>query len=155
MYVKAITKTAVFSVKLKNLVDIPLLQAAACDRTHMGQVFKLAYLLGYFGFLRLSNLVPHSMSTFSHMKHLAKGDIFYTHSEIVILIKWSKTLQNNNQARLLKIPVLNNHLCPLRVLKVCLQLVPGSSNSPLFQFKLFNKWVPLTDSRVRGSLLVW
>ena len=154
MYIKAIQKTATFSVKLKNLVDICLLEAIvrACDKTYMGTVFKAAYLLGFFGFLRLSNLVPHSITTFSYLKHLAKGDIFFTHSEAIILIKWSKTMQSNNQARLLKLPILGNVICPAQALKACLQLVPGSSNAPLFQFRMFKKWVPLTDNKVRSHL---
>ena len=154
MYIKAVQKTAPFMVKLKNVVDTSLLAAIVrvCDKTHMGQVFKAAYLLGFFGFLRLSNLVPHTLSTFSHLKHLAKGDVFFSPSEVIILLKWSKTMQNNNQAKLLKIPILNNDICPAQALKACLQIVPGSSNSPLLQFKMFRNWIPLTDSRVRAHL---
>ena len=134
-------------------MDISLLEdvISACQKL-FGTIFKAAYLLGVFGFLRLSNLVPHSMSTYSHFKHWATGDVFFSTCEAVILIKWSKTIQNNNQARLLKIPFLNNHLFPVQALKTCLQWVPGSSNSALFQFKLFGNSVPLTDSRVTAHL---
>ena len=154
MYIKAVQKTAPFVVKLNNVIDIPLLTdlVAACQKTHLGSIFKAAYLLGFFGFLRLSNLVPHSMSTYSYLKHIAKGDVFFTPSEAIVLIKWSKTMRNNDQAKLLKLPVLNNHLCPAQALKACLKLVPGASNFPLFQFKMFKNWVPLTDSRVRAHL---
>ena len=40
----------------------------------------------------------------------------------------------------------------VKALKACLQLLPGTSNAPLFQFKMLNNWVPLTDSRVRAHL---
>ena len=61
-------------------------------------------------------------------------------------------MQSNNQARILKIPVLNNVICPAKALRACLQLVPGFSNAPLFQFKMFKNWVPLIDNKVRSHL---
>ena len=89
------------------------------------------------------------MATFSHLKHLVRGDVFFDRNVAVILIKWSKTLQLNNQARLLKIPRLNNEICPFLALKKCLSIVPGDTNAPLFQFKIANKWTPMMDGRVR------
>ena len=47
---------------------------------------------------------------------------------------------------------MHNELCPARALKTCLALVPGGSKAPLLQFKLFQSWIPLTDSRVRRHL---
>ena len=49
--------------------------------------------------------------------------------------KMNKTSQFNNQARLLKIPLLNNQICPFRALRECVNFVPGGNNSSLFQFK--------------------
>ena len=86
----------------------------------MGHIFKTAYLLGFFGFLRLSNLVPHAVSSFSHLKHLAKGDIVFGQSHTTVLIKWSKTLKFGDQARLLKLPKLDKNICPYKALKRCL-----------------------------------
>ena len=118
----------------------------------MGTIFKAVYLLAFFGFLRLSNLVPHSLSSYFHMKQLSKGDFFFMAKEGIILLKWTKTLQNHNQARLLKLPILNNDLCQVRAIKNCLKLVPGGNNAPMFQFNLFGRWTPLTDTRVRKHL---
>ena len=55
-------------VTLHSVIDIPLLSkiVAQCDSMAMGQVFKAMYLLGFFSFLRLSNLVPRSITTFSY-----------------------------------------------------------------------------------------
>ena len=118
----------------------------------MGAIFKAMYLLAFFGFLRLSNLAPVNVKDFSPFKHLAKGDIFFSDAYVTILIKWSKTLQFSNQARLLKIPFLHNDICPANALKECVNVVPGNNNAPLFQFNLFGKWVPITHSRVRNHL---
>ena len=136
MFIKAVQKTARFSVCLPNLVDIDLFKTimTKCDSIYMGKIFKVAYCLGFFGFLRLSNLVPHNVNSFSFLKHLCKGDIFFKQTEATVLMKWTKTMQSNNKARLLKIPVLNNNFCPVKALKDCLQIVPGGNNAPLLQF---------------------
>ena len=61
-------------------------------------------------------------------------------------------MQLGNQARLLKLPKLENDICPYNALKTCLQLVPGDKNQPLFQFRLHGRWSPLTDNQVRRHL---
>ena len=153
-YLKSIQKTSPFSVKMHSIIDTSLLSdiVSTCRLTFLGDVFKAVYLTAFFGFFRLSNLVPHTISTFSLMKHLTRGDIFFSQKFVIILIKWSKPMQNNNQARLIKLPLLNNHLCPFLALKRCLQIIPGSKNDPLFQFKSGSIWLPLTDNRVRSHL---
>ena len=74
MYLKAIQKPTPFKITLHNIVDIPFLHEiiTKCKSTYLGQIFKAMYLLAFFGFLRLSNMAPHSVATFSHLKHLAK-----------------------------------------------------------------------------------
>ena len=154
LFLKSIQKTAPLSVKLHHLIDVPLLKSivSTCDFTFLGHIFKSIYLVAFFGFFRLSNLVPHSIAEFSLLKHLTRGDIFFSPSYVIVLLKWSKTMQTNDQAMLIKLPVLNNSLCPARALKKCLQLAPGSKNHPLFQFKCGNTWLPMTDNRVRSHL---
>ena len=64
---------------LKTIIDIPTLQLMVrhCDFTYMGQVFKAVYTLAFFSFLRLSNLVPHTVKSYSPLYHLARGDIIF------------------------------------------------------------------------------
>ena len=84
---------------------------------------KLNYLLGFF------------VSLFYDMKHLAKGDLFlFSKYHMIVLTQWSKTTQMNNLVRLLKLPYINNDLCPAKALKTRLQMVPGSKISLLFPF---------------------
>ena len=66
-YQKAVQLTAPMNVKFKKIIDIPLLLKIVeqCNFTYMGQVFKSLYLLAFYSFLRMSNLVPHSMAAFS------------------------------------------------------------------------------------------
>ena len=154
MFVKSVQKSSPLAVKLKAIIDPDTLRAIvrSCEDTYMGLIFKSMYLLGFFSFLRLSNLVPHSVATFDCKKHLAQGDIFFKDNSAVILVKWSKTMQLNNQVKLITIPKLNNDICPVSALRDVLALTPGGSNTPLFQFKEQGVWVPMTDTRVRRHL---
>ena len=56
------------------------------------EIFTALYLLAFFSFLRLSNMVPHTFKNFDGSRHLARGDIIFSHDMAIILVKWSKTL---------------------------------------------------------------
>ena len=119
----------------------------------MGQVFKAVYTLAFFSFLRLSNLVPHSVRQYSALYHLARGGIIVAKPGLHILIKWSKTMQSRNTVNILKIPMLGaNPICPVTAIQNLLAITPGSKNDPLFQYKSLKGWAPLTDTQVRRHL---
>ena len=67
-YQRAVQLHAPLQLKLNNIIDVDLLKkiVAQCDFTYMGQIFKAVYLLSFFSFLQLSNLVPHSRTGFPH-----------------------------------------------------------------------------------------
>ena len=67
MYIKAVQKTAPAKIKHNNIVDIAFLKetVSKCPCTYLGQMFKSRYFLGFFGFLRLSNMAPH-LAAFFH-----------------------------------------------------------------------------------------
>ena len=154
-FTRSLTLSAPLKISLKAVIDLHTLKAIVrkCDTMYMGQIFKSAFLLSFFSFLRISNLVPHSMHTFNPLQQLARADIFFAPPGAHILIKWSKTLQSKNHVRLLKIPSLNNSpLCPVAAIKNLLLITPSGDNKPLFQIKYRQIWVPLTDSRLRRAL---
>ena len=119
-------------------------------------MYKAAYLLSFFSFLRISNLVPHSIHKYDPLHQLARADVIFAPPPppgAHLIIKWSKTLQSDNQIRVLKIPHLGaSPLCPVKALKSLLKLASGSNNSPLFQIHYQGSWVPLTDTRLRKNL---
>ena len=155
VYNKAILRTCHFNPSIKSIIDTSMLTKLVkqCDKIHMGTIFKAAFLTSFFSFLRISNLVPHSISAFDHMKQLARADVIFAPPGAHILIKWSKTLQFRDKIKIIKIPSLGaSILSPVAALKSILKLYPGSPNSPLFQIKCYGTWVPLTDTRLRKCL---
>ena len=150
-FTKSFQHTKRFKAHLPKVIDIPMLKniIQACDARSDAKVFKAIYLVAFFSFLRISNLVPHSTTSFSHLEQLARGDVFFAPG-IHLLVKWSKTMQKRNKAVIIKIPSVKNPLlCPVKAVRDLLCLTPGGPDSPLFQILLYGSWVPLTDSRVR------
>ena len=154
-YTKALRLQAPFKVTLKSVIDIPLLNSIAlhCDSMFMGQIFKAAYLLAFFSFLRISNLVPHSISAFNPLEQLCRADIIFSDPGAHILVKWSKTLQSKNTIKIIKIPALPSlPICPVTALRNLLRITPQGKNKLLFQIKCHHLWVPLTDTRLHKNL---
>ena len=154
MYLKSVQRAGPLSFRLKPIITPAILRSliTACDGTQMGFMYKAVYLLAFFSFLRLSNLVPHSLHSFDYLKHLTQDDVFFRDRSAVILVKWTKTMQNKDQIKLITIPKLNNLLCPVGALQEVLRLVPRRKNAPLFQILDNSAWIPLTDTRVRRHL---
>ena len=77
-YQKAVQLQSPLNVKLKKVIDTPLLKSIIqlCDLIYMEQIFKAVCLLSFYSFWRLSNLVPHAVKQFSPLKHLARADLF-------------------------------------------------------------------------------
>ena len=155
LYNKALMRHRPLNPSIKPIIDTHTLQEMAiqCDNMYMGHICKAAILLAFFSFLRISNLVPHSISGYDPMKHLSRGDIIFGPPGINLLVKWSKTLQNRDKVKVIKVPALvKSPLCPVIAIKHLLATTPGSNNSPLFQIQCFQKWFPLTDSSLRKFL---
>ena len=124
-----------------------------CDELPIGWVYKSVFLTALFGFLRLSNLVPPSVSSYNVLEHLARGDIFFEHTHCTVLLKWSKTLQKSSQFATIQLPVLGGSpLCPVRALTYMMSQSPPDSNAPLFSYYQQGTLLTMTQSKVRKTL---
>ena len=70
MMLKAVERTSTVPPKFKGVFDLTTLTTiiSLCDRFTSPLVFKSVYLLAFFGFFRISNLLPNSSSTFCYEK---------------------------------------------------------------------------------------
>lgn len=55
--------------------------------------FMCAFLFTFFLFARVSNIIPQAASRFDKIQHLCRGDIFECRVGLLVLFKWSKTIQ--------------------------------------------------------------
>ena len=116
-------------------------------------IYQALYVLCFFSFLRLSNILPHSLGTFDVTRQLCRGDLIFSNGSIVILIKWSKTIQERRSVATITIPALGSSpLCPVRALTAMCRLFPAGDNDPLFVYPKRGSFLPLTDVMVRKHL---
>ena len=54
---------------------------------------RAAILVMFFGFLRQSNMAPHSVKTYDHTRQLARRDVIIHSDHVEVRLKWSKTMQ--------------------------------------------------------------
>ena len=118
-YVRSITINSHFSPVPKGIFDVKTLAqiTQACDLLDDPPLYKSAFLLAFFGFLRMSNIAPHSKQKFDSQKHF-RQDIMFAPPGAHILLKWTKTLQHNKSHHFVQIPLLSNSpMCPVQALK--------------------------------------
>ena len=146
LYLKALKITAPFAPASCPTLDISTLQALIlhCDQLPHPIIFKALYLTCFFSFLRISNLLPHSIATCDCTRQLARGDFIATEAGAVLLLKWSKTIQDRKSTVTIPLPDLGQSpLCPIGAL---IHTYPAMQNDPLFILPRTPHYIPLTDS---------
>ena len=106
------------------------------------EVFISLYTFAFFSFLRISNILPHSVASIDVSRH------FFSELGATVLIKWSKTLQDRTETRTIAIPALG--ICPIIAIKAMLRHRSMHSNDPLFAISNAGRTTTLTDSVARN-----
>ena len=88
LYLKSLRIQAPLAPSRHSLLDVQLLTkiVQTCDLFKFPAIFKPLYLLCFFSFLHLSNILPHSVATFYHTRQLARADYIFTPDGAVLLI---------------------------------------------------------------------
>ena len=78
VFTRSLMRSRPLNPNIKTVIDIAMLTRIVkhCERMYLGMMYKAAFLLSFFSFLRISNLVPHSINSFDPLKQLARGDNF-------------------------------------------------------------------------------
>ena len=96
------------------------------------RVFWALILVGFFGMLRKSNLIPDTKETFDHRKQLTRGHVSFRGDIAILKITWAKNLQYRQRVVEVPLfPVPGSPLCPVTALRTLLNQ-EGKSNYPLF-----------------------
>ena len=94
-----------------------------------------ATLLGFYMFLRKSNLVPEAMDKFDELHQFTRADVNLLGLDraMMLEVKWTKTLQFRQ--RVLRVPVLpvkNKAVCPVFWTHRLVMENPGGGKGPTF-----------------------
>ena len=114
------------------------------------QVFKTIFTYLHFSdFFRISNLVATTSSAFDQSKQLCNQDVIINDTFLIVLVKWSKTLQRSQQGSYIMLPKLANMgICPWQAfIDMANSQLPGAA-MPLFSIN----HSPVTQSQVRTHL---
>lgn len=134
----AVRKLLGDEVHRKEPVD-PLLLAKMYSKLDFKEcddcVIWAIILLGFFGLLRISNMLGVSCEAFNSKKFLTRDDIKWVPQGIVIYVKWAKNNQFKCRVLELAIPELSGHcLCPVTAIKRAFEQTPlVMGNEPAFQ----------------------
>ena len=95
LFMKSLKINAPFDLKIGSILSVDLLTKLimACNTLDNPQVFKPLYLLAFFSFLRLSNILPHSARKFDLTRHLTRGDLIFAKK---FMCTYHKMVQNHS-----------------------------------------------------------
>ncbi len=124
----------------QKLPITPSLLAQLVQLTHklgaVGPPMKVALLFGFFAMLRVSNLAPASPLAFDPSRDTCRGDVLIKPPGVVLVLKWSKTLQTLSTTPLIPIPEIPGHdMDPKLALQQLLQVSPTTHpRQPLLMY---------------------
>ena len=126
-FLKSVHINRPLSIPSRNIMDLQTFRRliSLCDTITMGFVYKAVFLLGYLGFLGLSNIARHSAASFDATRHLTPGHVQFTSQFVKITLTWSKTMQDRGKLHVLSLPrIPASHLCPYKAIKKVLRYFP-------------------------------
>ena len=93
-------------------------------RYENGFVFAVLFVTAFFGFFRLSTLLPSKICEFDKTRFPVQNDIVWGTLGVHMIITCSKTMQASNQAKIVQLPALKDqNVCPVRALKALLTII--------------------------------
>ena len=155
LFTKSLKINRPLALVKRNIISLQVLQdlVHACNHLVSPFTFKAIFLVAFFGFLRISNIAPHSYAQFDVSRHLTRSDVKFTSSGMRITLKWSKTMQTRDKVHVIFLPLLHpSPLCPVYALKRALLQYQPLPHDPLFQVKTKDGHRLVTESRVRKTL---
>ena len=91
-FLRSLSLNSTFAPTPRGIFDIPTLYriSLACDILQ-----DPFFLTAFYGFLRMSNIAPHRTKDFDFNRHFLRNDLTFTDDGALLLIKWTKTLQDH------------------------------------------------------------
>ena len=153
-YIRSITINSNFTPVARGIFDIRTLYniSISCDILSDPILYRAIFLTAFYGFLRMSNIAPHSASKFDQNRHFLRKDVIFAPPGMHMLIKWTKTLQDHKSHHWIQLPQVKNlFLCPVRAIKALLESRPLPPSAPLFANNFFPHG-QVIDTHIRDAL---
>ena len=131
--IRSVAINAPVTMAIKSTFTITMLGqlVQAARQLHDGELYVCAWLLGFFGFYRLSSLVPPN-SRFDSSRYPVGADVVLGPPGARIITKCTKSMQIAGHCQVVQVPKLSGTpFCPVAALKVRLSKL-SSTKAPLF-----------------------
>ena len=135
LLLKAIVNNSPYNPRIKGVSSIDMLHGLVkgCDTIKHGVVYKSLFLLAFFGFLRMANLLPSSYKAALDSKALTRLDLHFHQQSVEVIIKRSKTMQKSDARHVISIPRLGKSpICPYAALRAMYLAIPAPGSEPVF-----------------------
>ena len=139
-FIRSISINSPFSPTPRGIFSIEMLYhiSIACEILSDPLLYRDIFLTSYFAFLRMSNIALHSVKKFDPSRHFLRQDVIFAPPGTHLIIKWTKTLQDNKSHHVVQLPQLSNiYLCPVRALSALMASRKLSPSAPLFAVQSF------------------
>ena len=153
-YICSITINSSFTPVSRDIFNIRTLCniSISCDLLSDPLLYRAIFLMSFYGFLRMSYIAPHSAKKFDQNRHFLRKYIIFAPPGVHILIKWTKTVQDNKAHHWVQLPQIKKpFLCPVKALKALLESRLLPTSAPLFANN-FQPYGQVTDTHIRDSL---
>ena len=127
-------------------------------RDQVEMVAWVGVILGFYMFLRKSNLVPDTMDTFNKEQQFYRADINLLGLDKAMMfeIRWSKTIQHKQ--KILRLPVLpakNKAICPVFWVHYMVSGIPAQPQDPVVSIKAPGTTLALSANQLIYTLRKW
>ena len=161
MFITGLKRAMPHSIKQAEPVDPLTLLKLSKVVNYKDQVEMVAWtalLVGFYLFLRKSNLVPDSMTTFDIQQEFCRGDInlMGLDKAMMIEIRWSKTIQHKQ--KILRLPVLpaqNKAICPVFWVHYMVSQIPAGTQDPAFTLSAGTHKLALSYNQLINRFRKW
>ena len=161
MFITGLKRAMPHAIKQAEPVTPLLLVRLSKVVNYKDQVELVAWtglLLGFYLFLRKSNLVPDTMETFNMEEQFCRKDVNLLGPEkaMMIEIRWSKTIQYKQ--KILRLPVLpanNKAICPVFWLHYMVSKIPAAPLQPVLALHDKGRVVALSANQLIYRLRKW
>ena len=127
-------------------------------RDDVDMVAWTATLLGFYMFMRSSNLVPDTMDNYNSEQQFRRADLNITslQSAMMVEVRWSKTLQFKQKVlRFPMLPANNKAICPVFWTHHMITRIPAEPAEPAFAVKVKNQTLALSANQLIYRLRKW
>ena len=115
-------------------------------------------LLGFYMFLRRSNLVPETMETFNREQQFCRADLNLLGLDraMMVEIRWSKTIQHKRKVlRLPVLPAKNKAICPVFWTHYMVNAIPVGPMDPVLALKDGQRTLALSSNQLNYRFRKW